>query len=230
MFEFDNNLLRILIAIIMLGIATIMDIKKREIHDGLWIIFGAIAVILILFEPEKEQFLIKLGFSLIVAPFVLIAWRFGLFGGADALGIITLAGLSPMLSFSDTTITPFTILVNSAIISIIPLLYNFIKNCIALANNENIFEGFSETKSKKIIAMFLGHIAKNPRYSFSIERQEGNTKKFDIKLHNAETEEFCNTPNSWVTLGLPYMIFILAGYLIQIFHGDLIFQLINFWN
>ncbi|MDX1596421.1 MAG: A24 family peptidase C-terminal domain-containing protein [Nitrosopumilaceae archaeon] len=227
MIELDINIIRISIAVCMLSIATALDIKNREIHDGLWIIFGVISAVLLFFEPNLQQTLLTIGFSLIVAPFVLLMWRFGLFGGADAFGVIVLASLAPMTTLSEHTVTPFTIVVNSAILSILPLVGNLIKNLIALAKKENIFEGFEESALKKIFAMFIGYRSKNPKYSFSIEQTIGGEKKLDLRLHNSDKEQFCYTKNTWVTLGLPYMVFIFGGFLIQLIYGDIFFNIFN---
>jgi len=224
MFDVDITLARMGLAIVMLGIATIIDIKKREIHDSLWLVFGGISVILLIFEPNLENALVTVGFSLIVAPFVLLVWRFGLFGGADALGIIVLASLAPMLTLSENMVTPFTVVLNSALLSVIPLLFNFIKNLISLAKNEDIFEGFNESQFKKIFAMFIGFKAKNPKYCFSIEQTIDNEKKLDLRIQNSDKTEFCSKSNSWVTIGLPYMMFIFGGFLIQLFFGDIFFM------
>ena len=196
MIEFDIFTIRIIVAIVMLGIATTIDIRKREISDSIWLVFGGISVVLLLLEPDPIQSLMGVGFSLIVVPLVLIVWRLGLFGGADALGLIVLSSLAPMATLSDSIVTPFSILVNSTVLSITPLIFNAIRNTISLLRNENIFEGFQESKTKKIIVMFLGYRSKNPKYSFSLEQQIGNQKKFNISLHNSDTAEYCTTPNT----------------------------------
>lgn len=225
MIEFDINHIRILLALVMLSSATIIDIRKREISDLMWIIFGVIAGILIFFEPNLLEAAFGVGFSLIVAPLVLILWRFGLFGGADALGLIVLAALAPMATFSDSAISPFTILVNSALLSISPMVINFVRNSILILRKKDIFHDFEETKSKKIFAMFLGYRSKNPKYSFSLETQVGKKKRLNIALHHSDTAEYCTTPDTWVTPGLPFMIFILGGFILQLLFGDVILSL-----
>jgi preflagellin peptidase FlaK len=204
----------------MLVSATIIDIRKREISDLMWIIFGVIAGVLLFFEPNLMEAAFSVGFSLIVAPLVLVLWRFGLFGGADALGLIVLSALAPMATLSDSAISPFTILVNSALISISPMIINFVRNSVLILRNQDIFHDFDETKSKKIFAMFLGYRAKNPKYSFSLEQKVGNKKRLNITLHHSDTAEYCTTPDTWVTPGLPFMIFILGGFIIQLLFGD----------
>lgn len=227
MIEFDIMYIRILFALVMLGSATIIDIRKREISDLMWIIFGVISVILVFFEPNLIEAALGIGFSLIVAPLVLILWRFGLFGGADALGLIVLAALAPMATLSSSSVSPFTILVNSALLSVTPMIFNFIRNSVLIARKVDIFHDFDEPKSKKIFAMFLGYRSKNPKYSFSLERMVGKKKKLNIALHHSDSAEYCTTPDTWVTPGLPYMVFILGGFIVQLLFGDVVLGLIG---
>ncbi len=227
MIELDINQIRILIALTMLISATIIDIRKREISDLLWIVFGVISGILLFFEPDLAEAAFSVGFSLIVAPLVLILWRFGLFGGADALGLIVLSALAPMATLSESAISPFTILVNSALISLSPMIINFIHNSVLILRNDDIFYDFDETKSKKVFAMFLGYRSKNPKYSFSLERKVGKKKKLNIALHHSDTADYCTTPDTWVTPGLPFMIFILGGFIIQLLFGDVTLSLLG---
>ena len=227
MFEISN--IRILSALIMLSIATTTDIWKREINDILWIVFGAISIVLIFFEPSITNSIINIGISLIIAPVALLIWRFGIFGGADALGLIVLAALAPQLSLSENTVTPFTTLTNAIIVSITPIFLNLIRNLIAITRHKNIFEGFEETRLKKIFAVFLGYRAKHPKYSFAIEKIEGNCKKIDFSFHHAENTEFCDKPDTWITPGIPYILYITVGFVIQLLFGDIIFNIGNFW-
>ncbi len=225
--EIDIIHIRIILALVMLSSATIIDIRKREISDLMWIVFGAISVVVLFFEPNLMEAAFVVGFSLIVAPLVLILWRFGLFGGADALGLIVLAALAPMATLSDSVVSPFSIVVNSALLSISPMIINFIRNSVLLLRKEAIFNDFDETKSMKIFAMFLGYRSKNPKYCFSLEKQVGKKKKLNIALHHSDTAEYCTTPDTWVTPGLPFMIFILGGFIIQLLFGDAVLGLIG---
>lgn len=227
MIESDLFYIRILLALIMLVSATIIDIRKREISDLMWIIFGVVSGILLFLEPNILEAAFGIGFSLIVAPIVLILWRFGLFGGADALGLIVLSALAPMATLSDSAISPFSILVNSALISVSPMIINFIRNSILILRKEDIFHDFDETRSKKIFVMFLGYRSKNPKYSFSLETKNGKKKRLNIALHHSDTAEYCTTPDTWVTPGLPFMIFILGGFVLQLLFGDVVLGLIG---
>jgi len=224
---FDIHNLQIFSALVMLGIASILDIRKREIHDILWIVFGAVAILLIIFSPSPLDSLKTSGFSLIIAPVAIIIWRTGLFGGADALGLIVLAALAPQAILSHGLVTPFTTLTNAAIFSITPIFVNFIRNVISISLHKNIFDGFEETRLKKILAIFLGYRAKNPKYSFPIEKKEGNLRKLDFSFHHAENAQFCSTSDTWVTPGIPYILYITAGFVFQLLFGDIIFNVIH---
>lgn len=221
--SFDFNFIRILLAFGMLSIATFLDVKKREVHDILWICFGAIALILILLEVNNENALFKVGLSSIVVPVVYVIWRLGFFGGADALAVMVLSVLAPFASVSEGLLTPFTTLTNAGILSLVVLFANACHNMNAILKNEDIFKGFDESKSRKIIAFFIGTRSKNPRYSFSIQRVVGNKKKLDFSLNHAEKDEFCKTPFTWVTPGMPFILYLTAGFVIQVFFGDLLF-------
>lgn len=217
---------RVILALSMLGYATYSDLKNREISDFLWVIFGGISVVLIFFASDMTHLLTNVGISLIIAPVVVVIWRLGFFGGADAFGLIVLASLVPEFSFSNGLITPFTVLTNSVLLSIIPILFNISRNLISLAKHENIFDGFEdESKRNKILALFLGYKAKNPKFSFSIEKRNDSNRRLDFSLKNADDAEFCSSQDTWVTPGIPYMIFITFGFIIQLVYGDIIFNL-----
>ena len=104
---------------------------------------------------------------------------------------------------------------------------NFVRNLTQLAMRNDIFEGFSESKKRQILAMFVGYKAKNPKHCFSIERKAGKKKKLNLSLQHAEYAQFCTTPNTWVTPGIPYMLFIAAGFTIQLIYGDMIFNFLG---
>lgn len=219
--------IRIILSLAMLSIACASDIKKREISDWIWIIFGVIAAIMIPFSGDIGNTLLKIGIAMIIAPIAIIVWRFGLFGGADAFALIVLAGLAPNVTFTHATLTPFTTLTNTVLLSIVPMLVNVTRNAVLLAKKRDIFEGFEETSGRKILAMFIGYRAANPKFGFSIEQKHGKKKRLNLSLQHAEYTEFCDKKDTWITPGIPYMIFILAGFVLQLLYGDLIFSVFS---
>ena len=210
------------IALTMLIVGSIIDVRKREIHDYYWIGFGSVGFLLLFIDPDLISNLLTIGFALIIAPFVLLMWRIGFFGGADAFALIALAVIAPMATISENAVTPFTTLSNTAILFVFPLLINVMRNVIAQIKGENIFEGFDASTAKKSAAILMGYRSKNPRFGFAIEKTENGKKKFDLAMHHAENQEFCTKPNTWITPGIPYLLLITGGFIIQLFYGDII--------
>ena len=226
--SFDVTTVRICLAILMLSIASYTDIKKREIDDRIWMIFGGLSIVMLVFVPDLSHSLVNIGVSLIVAPIALLVWRMGFFGGADAFALIVLASLAPGVTFANSPISPFTTLIDAVLLSIIPVFVNVIRNVVSILKHENIFNGFeNETQKNKIIAMFVGHRSKHPKFSFAIEKKDGNLRKLDFTLKNADSAEFCSSSDTWVTPGVPYMIYIFGGFVVQLVYGDVIFNLIG---
>ena len=218
----NYELVGIFVALIMLIVGSFIDIWKREIHDYFWIGFGVFGFLLVFLSSELISDLLRIAFALIIAPFVIIIWRIGLFGGADAFALIALAVIAPMATLSDNPVSPFTTLSNAAILFVIPFIINVSRNMIAQLRGENIFDGFEDTSFKKIIASLMGYKAKNPKFGFAIEKTENGKKKLDLAIHHAENQEFCNIPNTWITPGIPYLLLITGGFIIQLFYGDII--------
>lgn len=226
--SFDVTTVRIFLAILMLSIASYTDIKKREIDDRIWMIFGGLSAVMLIFVPDLSHSLVTIGISLIVAPIALLVWRIGFFGGADAFALIVLASLAPGVTFANSLINPFTTLIDAVLLSIIPVFVNVIRNVVSILKHEDIFNGFeTESQKNKIIAMFVGHRSKHPKFSFSIEKKVGNLRKLDFTLKNADSAEFCSSSDTWVTPGVPYMIYIFGGFIVQLVYGDVIFNLMG---
>ncbi|QDI88102.1 peptidase [Candidatus Nitrosopumilus sp. SW] len=218
----DLFLIRIGLALFMLVVGGFFDIWKREVHDYVWIIFGSAGAVLLLFEPFQMNALYSTLFALIIAPISIIIWRMGLFGGADAFALIALAIIAPQMTFSENMVTPFTTLSNAAVLFIVPLLVNLVHNIISKLRGEDIFEGFEESIHKKILASLLGYRSKNPKHGFLIEKTEGHVKKIVLSLHHVDNENFSQESNTWITPGIPYLLMIAGGFLIQLAYGDLI--------
>ena|SRR5690348_3591454 len=223
----EITIVRMIAAFVMLGLASFFDLKKREINDILWIGFSALSAVLIFLSPDIWTSLRIVGISLIIAPVALVLWRFGVFGGADAFCLIVLASLAPMFTLNTSQITPFSTLTNAAILSVTPLFVNLCRNVVSILRKEDIFEGIDETRTKKMIAVFIGYKAKNPKYSFSLERVVDGKKRLDFSLKHAEQALFCNDHGVWVTPGVPYVLYITAGFVIQVLYGDIIFNAIR---
>ena len=222
------NEIRIVLALGMLSLACVIDIRKREINDILWIVFGGVAVLLFFLSGELWHSFATLAISLIIVPIALLIWRVGMFGGADALCLIVLSALAPMTTLGTSPITPFSTLTNAALLSVTPIFVNIIRNLIAILKKEDIFKGIEDSKLRKALAFCIGYRAKNSKFNFSIEKMEGTSKKLDFSFKHAEKTSFSTTLDTWVTPGIPYILYIAGGFVVQIFYGDIIFNMMHF--
>jgi preflagellin peptidase FlaK len=219
--------LRILVALGMLSLASAWDLRSRSVSDWLWIAFGAVAVAMYALDAQALDSLPLLFLGLgIVSGVSFAAYRAGLFGGADALGVVVLALLIPqytgayMVAGEPGLLFPLTVLTNALLLSALQVAANVTRNLPSLGRG--LFEGFEqESASKKAVAFLIGYRAANPRFAFPIETG-GPKRRFDFGFKNAETADYESRRDVWVTPGTPFLVYLLAGFVVSILFGDLI--------
>ena len=189
----------------MLVIASVIDIKKREIPDKIWLGFGGFGIMMAILEAlngtlqmgtliqsqpgtlttdnfNLVNYLLGIG---IIAPIAYGIYRTGLYGGADSKAIIVIAVLIPpsiIVNLNVAMIHGFsglTVLTNAVILSLVTLCYNTIRNSLELAKGSKLFEGFEESTIRKALAFAVGFRTHAPRgYLYSMESiDEGSGKR-----------------------------------------------------
>jgi len=210
--------LRIAACAAMLVIAAIIDVKKREIPDKVWLGFGALGVALIIIEfalpslflettftlvpsgstavtntaPTMKLFSYLLGIAIIV-PIAYGIYKTSLFGGADSKALIAIAVLLPAydgMMFKLHGFTAMTVLTNALIVSMSYVVYNVLKNGVEIARGRRIFEGFEESRSRKALAFTMGYRSNSEKgYLFAMEGiDESGKRKF--VFNPAEYDDF----------------------------------------
>lgn len=180
------------------------------------------------------------GRSIIVTTAPSSNFTFGLYGGADAKALIVLAVVLPYFQprVGLYAIAPVIILTNGILLSMFLPGGLFLLNVTRLVRSQPIFEGFREPAYRKILACLLGYkSAGKPRgFQFSMERnvvqEQSNpslsnslTKKFDFTFMQ---DEFETKPGTWVTPGIPLLVFFAAGFIALLAYGDLVIGLVQF--
>ncbi|MHB8565893.1 MAG: A24 family peptidase [Nitrososphaerales archaeon] len=221
----------IILAAIMLIFTSYLDIKKREVPDKVWLIFGAAGALLQAYEIQSgEEVWITLAIALILATGIGMGlFYFGFYGGADGKALIALALLVPYFAarVSIYTIAPLIVLTNGVLISVLLPIAMLILNIVRLLRGEKIFDGFQESLIRKIVACLLGYRQMgNPRpFQFSMEKSAVQGKKFDFSMMQ---EEFETRGGTWVTPGIPLLVFFALGFFVMLFYGDIVIGLIEF--
>jgi preflagellin peptidase FlaK len=226
------------IAAIMLLFTSYLDLKDREVPDKVWLIFGGIGGVLQLYEVlNGETNLLDLGIAVGLATAVGMGlFFFGFYGGADGKALIALGVLVPRFvpMVGLYSIAPLIILTNGVLISILLPIGLLIYNAAALLRKQPIFEGFQEPIYRKILACLLGYkqTGKPREFQFGMEKtiqdpDQGDVKKFDFSLMR---DDFETKSGTWVTPGIPLLVFFTAGYFVLLFYGDLVIGLIQFFS
>jgi archaeal preflagellin peptidase FlaK len=231
-------LINIVLAGVMLLFTSYLDLKKREVEDKVWLIFGALGIVLQIYEVANGetnlvQLLIGVGLGALVGMGL---YFFGFYGGADGKALIVLGLLVPHFvpAIGIYPVAPLMILTNGVLLSILLPIGLLLYNSWMVLRKKPIFEGFDEPLYRKILAALLGYrqTGKPGEFQFSMEKpatiSESNGKegkKFDFSLMR---DDFETKTNTWVTPGIPLLVFFTGGYFFLLFYGDLVIGLIQF--
>jgi len=159
------------VSLVVLTIASISDLRTREVSDELWLVYGPVGLALTAYrvwlEPQFFLFTaISIGISILLG-FGLVF--FGLSGGADAKALMCLGVTLPLPPSAMVTALgffhpffPFSVLITTYILSLSVALWMFGKNLISLAKlRSGIFQGLErEPTWKKGLALITGFPAK----------------------------------------------------------------------
>ena len=230
------DIIRFLTGFIILFYASYTDIKTRRASNILWVIMALTGIILL-----TIQFL-TIGFTtpfylifvpiMIVLMYILFQLRL-IFGGADAKALMAIAVLVPfqpeILQYPLwKTVMPFpwTIFSNSIILFLlIPLslfIFNLIKRHIEFPYS---FLGYkmSVQKAKQKFVWPLEQIVDGKRRFLYMP------KDFDVTEQLTEFEQQ-GIKTIWVTPKIPFMIPLLAGFVVSFFIGDILFHLMGLFT
>ena len=234
--------LNLVVAAVMLIYTSYLDMKKREVEDKIWLIFGGVGGVLQGYEIwTGYASLINLGIALALATAIGMGlFFFGFYGGADGKALMAIALLVP--SFAPNvgiySVAPLIVLTNGVLISIILPFVMLCLNLSRLIRGQHIFSGLQETFPRKVAACFLGYRQSGkPRgFQFPMEKNETPVKeddaaqqvnaprKFDFSMMQ---DDFETKGDTWVTPGIPLLVFFTAGFFVMLFYGDLVIGLIQ---
>jgi preflagellin peptidase FlaK len=226
------------------------DLKTRTVINKLWLLLLAVGLPLALYNCYLfgVPFLISLGYS--VGFTSLLAYLFfhlNLFGGADAkalIGIALLIPTNPLFAAPIPDPFPFAIttLFNGAILSVLVFPIMFLYNAVKLRPSElSAHLGLAFVGYKRRIDTLARAKRTFQRLLHSYELEEetgGETVRRALVFGGLEIDddviEVLKTYHEqgkigdavWVTPGLPYMLFITAGFFFALFAGNLPFRII----
>ena len=230
------DITRLFIGIIILSYASYTDIKTRRASNLLWLIMGSCGAILLIIQYFTIGFenIFYLAFIPIIIIFMYVLFNLRLiFGGADAKAIMALAILAPLepeilhLPLWSESVMPFSwIIFSNAVILfiLIPLsllIYNIIKKNLEFPYCILGYK-MSVKKAKQSFVWPLKKID-NGKRKFCYMPKEFNAEK-ELKVFESK-----GVKEIWITPKVPFMIPLLAGFLVSFFFGDILSYIIQFF-
>ncbi len=217
------HLLEQLIAIPVLLIASLQDLKSREVSDWVWIPGFAGGAVLRLLNPEKTgAYLERAWLPLLVLILLLSAeWFLSASGEADILAYAILIPIStePYLFLPP----PFLVYILSKLLLLMILPFQFVINLVRISRNPELLRGFDEPSYRKVLALLLlspysEHLAVGSRIA---EIEEGGRRKFLLRAALSPLEESVEMEERmkevegvWIAPTYPFIPFILIAYVI----------------
>ncbi len=238
------TLLKIAVIAVALALASIQDVKTREIDDRVW--WAAIPIGGILTAAEV---IVTPGYPLVVAGAsialsLLLAfgvYYIGLYGGADAKALAAIAVTMPLpvagVVGGGSPFYPLTVLGNALLLSLSLIPACMLKNLIWVARGGRLFHGVRASPLQRAGAFFTGFKV-TPKTAMSvhfnlIERVSNPGGERYLKLFN-KVEEVDEPKvigegigHVWVTPAIPMIIFIFAGFLVSFLTGDILFRTVS---
>lgn len=228
----------------MLSIGAYYDLKTREVDDRLWLVFGAAGLVLYAFEyvsgatADLQMILVSVSLTAAVA---VALYRYGFFGGADAKALVAVTVIlpvyHPLMPFYVHPLTGITVLTNAVLFALVVPIYNALNNLVKVARGERIFEGFEEERMwRKALACFVGTPSNKQEISHHavIECPAGEGKKrFSFRLDydkddDSYSDRSCyKVSRMWLSQSLPFLVFMLVGFLVTVLFGDMLLQLLQ---
>jgi Flp pilus assembly protein protease CpaA len=208
--------------------ASYRDLNERLVDDWVWLTCASIttpitAYSLLLGSLNPLLAIVSIALTIVLSVLFYMA---GLYGGADAKALIVIGLASPLSTGGERyhPFTPLSVLLNGLIISLaIPATLALINTYRVLIRREDIFREFKHEKThRKILAIFLGTVLKNPekrKYWAPMEEFSGEWRfRFTVGI-----EEFWRPlrPGGWATPSIPLLVPMLGGLLLNYAIGDL---------
>lgn len=203
----------LVVALVMMAGASISDLQTRRVPNRYWIPFLVAAAF---FAPGVP--LAAWLWSAGACAFLYGLWWFGLFGGADAKGLMVVALLLPTTPdlLDARTIVPVDALVNGTFVvvafPVFFLLWNAVRGDVRLP------------------AMLLGIRSERRRHMWPMQEVDGDTLRWRY-LHRPGREseplfdalERAGIKRPWVTPKVPFMIPLAGGLWAAVTYGNLVF-------
>lgn len=208
--------------------ASYQDLKVRLVDDWVWLLCASLTTPVTAFSTllDASNLILALASIGITIAISILFYILGLYGGADAKGLIVISLATPLTMFGERyhPFTPITVLLNGLLISLtVPTAIALINLYRIFVRKENLFHEFKEEKShRKILAIFLGTVIYDPKKRRFWAPMEEFKNGWRFKF-SAEIDEFWKPirAGGWATPSIPLLVFISGGLVLNYLIGDI---------
>ena len=202
--------LRIVLLLVMFGVASVFDYKSRKVPDVIWIVGVSIGGVMYLFD--YQEFSAYHGVTIVTSCFFgFVLYRLQFVGMADLFGIISVSVILPV--HYEFVMVPIiaTLLALVLAVSVVTI-YSVTLNVADLISKRKLFGDFvKEPLYRKVFAFFCIHRKRSyEKFVISSEKYYSvlpNQKSFVILSRNKEISQaggfVQNTP--------PFVVFMMIG-------------------
>lgn len=199
---------KILVALIMLGYTSFLDLKYREVEPKIWLYFGVVLGGLTCFQVynaalhlQFEEVISLLGYIVLsIGLASILAFSFAyleLIGGADFFAILVLSIAHPWTPTNPllrvVSLFPLSLLANSTFLALTPMLYNLVYN--VAFRGWRFWKGLEMPVYKRLMLMLVGRPMRasnflKTKFTYLIEEVDcGGYGKREVKLSFRVSEE-----------------------------------------
>jgi len=240
-----------------MGYAALSDLKTREVHDWLWMLFLPPSAILLVFRLLLRPELIAFStISIVAAVCISLSLSYvGLFGGADFKAFACLGLALPTHPFLSKTplpsanpLFPIMVFYNMYLLSTCTLLYCLARNMHwKYKRRSELFGNPMETSPlRRFLALLTGYKTsfadlQTRSYLYPMEQviqNNGIHRKLKFFVNVEENRRLgieslgkflsdSERDEVWVTPGIPLLLFAFLALLMSSFAGDVLFWIVS---
>ncbi len=225
------------LSVVMLSVASVMDLLKREVEDWVWLLLASITGPLTLFRALlhlETSYPVLAVISIAVSSSVAyLFYRLGLYGGADAKAIAALSLAYPV-NLHDRAVhpvAPIGVLLNALMLSLAVPVALFLFNAYRLlVRKEDILSDLAGVSFHlRLAALFLGTRVPFPKRFWApmVRVEEDGSVRISLSpsFNSYFVEEKRNNRRKelWATPGIPLVVFITAGLVLYLAVGDFLY-------
>ena len=225
----DLALVQFSISAAGLLVASVMDLKKREVEDYVWWAMLLLSAPILLARLRQSianpvstfAYAVSLLTGIAISTFLA---KVEMMGGADAKAIIVLSvtELPEVEKGVLAAVPPLSILACSALLSLLSIPYILSRNLAYYLKSGSLFEGFEkEPLWKKALCLISAYrvkygeyLAKEYMYSLAEEKADGRRRLVvGVRIREEARGEYEEGEEVWVSPLLPMIAFIATGYI-----------------